>query len=327
MSREHVPEHVLEHVLVTGGAGFIGSHLCHALLERGARVTAVDNLSAGRPDALEELDRHDRFTLVEHDVTVPLEWAGPLTAVVHLASPVGPARISERPVATLLAGSAGTVNALEIARRRDVRIVLASSSEVYGDPAVQPQSESYWGNVDPVGPLSGYTEGKRFLEAMATAYRHEYGVNTGIVRPFNVYGPGALPGDRRVVPTFVTAALAGRALTLAGGGQAVRSLVYVADFVAGLIAMLESDESGPINLGSAAPVTIAELAELVVRTAGSGTVQIIAGRTGEAAARCPDVSKAARVLGWEATTPLEQGLAWTVESMRQAAARTAVAAV
>lgn len=314
--------HVLDHVLVTGGAGFIGGHLCHALLERGARVTAIDNLSAGRPRVLDELDHHDRFVFVEHDVTVPLEWAGPLSAVVHLASPVGPARVSEHPVATLLAGSTGTTNALEIARRRGVRIVLASSSEVYGDPAVQPQSESYWGNVDPVGPLSGYTEGKRFLEAMATAYRREYGVNTGIVRPFNVYGPGALTTDRRVVPAFVTAALADEELSLSGGGQAVRSLVYVADFVAGLIAMLESDEPGPINLGSDDPVTIAELAALVVRTAGSGTVKVVPGRAGEAFERCPDVTMAAQTLGWKPTTPLKEGLAQTVQWMRETAALT-----
>ncbi|BDH10529.1 SDR family NAD(P)-dependent oxidoreductase [Streptomyces hygroscopicus] len=304
-----------EHILVTGGAGFIGTHLCGALLKRGAQVTAVDNLAAGKLPALEELQAHDQFTFIEHDITLPLDWTTPVTAVMHLASPIGPAWVRDHPVRTLQAGSAGTVNALEIARRHTARIVLASSAEVYGDPAVQPQPETYWGNVDPTGPMSGYQEAKRFLEAMATAYRHEHGVNTGIVRPFNVYGPGMLATDRRVVAAFVVAALAGEELVV-HGPHAVRSLCYVDDFVAGLIAMMDSDAPGPINLGAADGTPIGDLAQLVVSTVGSGTVTIVEGRESGGTARCPDITLARNALGWEPTTDLKQGLKATVEGMR-----------
>ncbi|MFE4055595.1 NAD-dependent epimerase/dehydratase family protein [Streptomyces sp. NPDC059096] len=306
-----------EQILVTGGAGFIGTHLCAALLDRGAQVTAVDNLSAGRLPALAELQRHDRFRLVEHDITVPLDWEAPLTAVVHLASPIGPAYVRDHPVSTLMAGSAGTVNALEIARRQRARIVLVSSAEVYGDPTVQPQPETYTGNTDPVGPMSGYQEAKRFLEAMATAYRREYDVNTGIIRPFNVYGPGMLPSDRRVVAAFAVQALAGQELVV-NGPDAVRSLCYVDDFVAGLIAMMESHAPGPVNLGAGEGTAIGDLAKLVVATVGSGSVRT--GATGNlgGAARCPDITLARDTLGWKPTTALEHGIRATVDDMRTA---------
>lgn len=303
-----------EHILITGGAGFIGTHLCAALLRRGARVTAVDSLVAGRLAALDGLQQHHRFMLIEHDITEPLDWTEPVTGVMHLASPIGPAHVRNHPVRTLLAGSNGTINALEIARRYRARIVLASSAEVYGDPAVQPQSESYWGNVDPTGAMSGYAEAKRFLEAMAAAYRREYSVNTGIIRPFNVYGPGMLPGDRRVVAAFVEAALAGDELVVQGDG--VRSLCYVDDFVTGLIAMLDSDAPGPINLGAADGTSIADLAELVVHTVGSGNVTRVAAQHAEGTTRCPDITMAGTVLGWAPVTSLPDGIRATVKAMR-----------
>ncbi|WUW19311.1 GDP-mannose 4,6-dehydratase [Streptomyces sp. NBC_01463] len=304
-----------EHVLVTGGAGFIGTHLCTALLERGAHVTAVDSLSAGRLPALAGLRQHNRFTLIEHDITVPLDWELPVSAVMHLASPIGPSHVRNHPVRTLLAGSAGTVNALEIARRNKARIVVMSSAEVYGEPLVHPQTETYTGNVDPVGPMSGYQEAKRFLEAMTVAYRREFDVNTGIIRPFNVYGPGMLPSDKRVVAAFAAAALTGQDLVV-NGPDTIRSLCYVSDFVQGLIAMMESDAPGPINLGACEGTEIGTLAELVVSAVGTGTV--VLGQPGQTggAARCPDITLARDTLGWEPRTPLEEGIRATVADMR-----------
>ncbi|MGW0667961.1 NAD-dependent epimerase/dehydratase family protein [Streptomyces sp. NPDC002746] len=308
-------ECVSEHILVTGGAGFIGTHLCAALLERGAHVTAVDSLTAGRLPALGRLRQHKRFRLIEHDITVPLDWESPVSAVVHLASPIGPAHVRDHPVRTLMAGSVGTVNALEIARRHRSRIVVMSSAEVYGDPLVQPQVETYSGNVDPTGPMSGYQEAKRFLEAMTMAYRREYDVNTGIIRPFNVYGPGMLASDRRVVAAFIAAALAGQELVV-NGPHAVRSLCYIDDFVKGLIAMMESDAAGPINLGAPEGTAIGYLAELVVSTVGTGTVRVGQSPETGGAARCPDIGLARGTLGWEPSTPLDDGIRATADSMR-----------
>ncbi|MFB8084953.1 NAD-dependent epimerase/dehydratase family protein [Streptomyces sp. NPDC055992] len=306
----------IEHVLVTGGAGFIGTHLCESLLGRGARVTAVDSLTAGRLPALGQLMQHPHFAFVEHDITAAFDWDAPVTAVMHLASPIGPALVRERPVQTLMAGSAGTVNALEIARRYKARIVLVSSAEVYGEPEVQPQPETYAGNVDPTGPMSGYQEAKRFLEALAMAYRRQYGVNTGIVRPFNVYGPGMLASDKRVVAAFVVAALAGQELVV-NGPEATRSLCYVRDFVAGLIAMMDSDVPGPLNIGAEDATAIGDLAQLVVSTVGSGTVRIGPSAPTGGAARCPDITQARELLGWEpTTTTLQQGVEATVTGMR-----------
>ncbi|MFJ4914651.1 NAD-dependent epimerase/dehydratase family protein [Streptomyces sp. NPDC088726] len=304
-----------EHILVTGGAGFIGTHLCAALLDRGAHVTAVDSLRAGRLPALTRLRQHERFTLIEHDITEPLDWRTPVTAVMHLASPIGPAHVRDHPVPTLLAGSAGTVNALDIARRYGARIVLMSSAEVYGDALVQPQPETYAGNVDPVGVMSGYQEAKRFLEAMAMAYRREFGVNAGIIRPFNVYGPGMLPSDRRVVAAFVAAALSGQDLVV-NGPKAIRSLCYVDDFVTGLIAMMDSDASGPINVGACEGTAIGDLAELVVSTVGTGSVRLGPSTETDAAARVPDIALARDTLGWEPSTPLKDGIRAAVDDMR-----------
>ncbi|MBB4919018.1 NAD-dependent epimerase/dehydratase family protein [Streptosporangium saharense] len=307
------------HVLVTGGAGFIGTHLCAALLNRGDRVTALDNLSAGRLTALDDLLKNDSFTFLKQDVIDPID-CGRVDAVVHMATPVGPDVVQQRPIATMHAGSIGTFNVLELAQRDDARFLLVSTSEIYGDPLVHPQSEDYRGNVSSTEPLSCYDEAKRFSEAAAFAYQRQYGLDIGIVRPFNVYGGGMYDSDRRVVPAFIRSAMAGQTLTLHGGGTQTRSLCYIDDFVGGMIAMLDSDQSGPINLGSDQEVTIRELAELVVEVVGSGDVEIVPGRAQDSLMRCPDISRARELLGWTPTVPLRAGIERTVAWARTAQA-------
>ncbi|GLX95523.1 NAD-dependent epimerase/dehydratase family protein [Herbidospora sp. NBRC 101105] len=304
------------HVLVTGGAGFIGTHLCTALLERGDRVTALDDLSAGHLPALDGLLVHDRFTLLKQDVVEPID-CGPVDAVVHMAIPVGPEVVTRHPVETLRAGSIGTLNALDVAAEQGARFLCLSSSEIYGDPLVHPQHEDYRGNVDPTAPLGCYDEGKRFAEAATFAYRRQHGLNGGIVRPFNVYGPGMYADDRRVVPAFIRQALAGATLTLHGGGTQTRSLCYIDDFVTGLIAMLDSAEAGPVNLGSDEEITIRDLADLVVDVAGSGAVEVVAGRAQDSSVRCPDLSRARKLLGWSPTTTLRTGIERTITWARE----------
>ncbi|WP_066369477.1 NAD-dependent epimerase/dehydratase family protein [Herbidospora mongoliensis] len=299
------------HVLVTGGAGFIGTHLCTALLERGDHVTALDDLSAGHLPALDELLDNDRFTLMKQDVTEPID-SGPVDAVVHMAIPVGPEVVTRRPIDTLRAGSIGTLNALNVAAEHGTRFLCLSSSEIYGDPLVHPQHEDYRGNVDPTAPLGCYDEGKRFAEAATFAYRRQHDLSVGIIRPFNVYGPGMYADDRRVVPTFIRQALAGNTLTLHGGGTQTRSLCYVDDFVTGLIAMLDSTETGPVNVGSDEETTIRDLAELVVEVAGSGAVEVVPGRAQDSSVRCPDLTRARKLLSWAPTTPLRTGIERTV---------------
>ncbi|TKK90357.1 NAD-dependent epimerase/dehydratase family protein [Herbidospora galbida] len=304
-----------QHVLVTGGAGFIGTHLCTALLERGDHVTALDDLSAGHLPALDDLLEHDRFTLLKQDVIEPID-CDPVDAVVHMAIPVGPEVVTRRPIETLRAGSIGTLNALDVAAANGARFLCLSSSEIYGDPLVHPQHEDYRGNVDPTAPLGCYDEGKRFAEAATFAYRRQHDLSVGIIRPFNVYGPGMYEDDRRVVPAFVRQALAGSTLTLHGGGIQTRSFCYVDDFVTGLIAMLDSAETGPVNLGSDEEITIRELADLVVDVAGSGSVEVVAGRAQDSSVRCPDLGKARKLLNWTPTTSLRTGIERTVSWAR-----------
>jgi nucleoside-diphosphate-sugar epimerase len=297
-------------VLVTGGVGFIGTHLCRRLLQRGMRVIALDDMSAAQLPVASDLMESGSFTLLEHDVSVPFSISEPLTAIAHLAGQIGPAN----PIEGLRASSIGTFHCLELAQRHDARIVLASSGDIYGDPLESPQCEQYFGNVDPVGPRSAYEEARRFLEAAATAYRREHGVRTGIVRPFNIYGPD-VQTNRRAVPSFIAKALAGDELILHGGNQS-RSLCFVGDFVAGLLAMLECDEPGPVNLGSDEVVTIRELAELVVSIVGSGTITVVPAAAGDTSGRCPDIRKAAEVLGWRPTTSIRDGITASIEAMR-----------
>ncbi|MEU1883452.1 NAD-dependent epimerase/dehydratase family protein [Streptosporangium sp. NPDC020072] len=306
------------HVLITGGAGFIGTHLSTALLARGDTITAVDNLSAGILPALSTLTTRPNFTLIQHDVTVPLDVTVPVDVVVHLASVIGTDIMAKQPVGTLKTGSLGALNALEFAKQHGARIVLASSSEIYGDPLVYPQREEYRGNADPTALLSCYAEAKRFTEAAAFAYHRQHGLSIGIVRPFNVYGPGTDLTDRRVVSAFITQALAGQALTLNYGGLQTRSFCYVSDFVDGLIALIDSGQQGPINLGASEEITIRALADLIVEIVGSGRVITAPGRIQDDgfARRCPDLTRAHELLGWQPQVGLREGIELTAAWMR-----------
>ncbi|PZG47470.1 hypothetical protein C1I98_13450 [Spongiactinospora gelatinilytica] len=311
----------MNHVVVTGGAGFIGTNLCGRLLDRGDRVTIIDNLAAGRTPGLQDLigrRGEPGVALLETDVTGPLYLGEQcINAVVHLASLVGPETVTRCPVSTLRVAVTGTLNALELAHRYHARFVLVSSSEIYGDPQIHPQPEDYRGNVDPVGPLSGYDEGKRAAEAATAGYRREHDLNAAIVRPFNIYGPGMHPADRRVVPAFIGTALRGGTLTLHGDGSQTRALCYVDDLVDGLIAVLDSSEFGPFNLGNPREVTMRELAEAIIAEVGRGSVATIPARGQDAARRCPDIARARQILGWEPQVPLDIGIARTVAWLRQ----------
>jgi dTDP-glucose 4,6-dehydratase len=307
-------------VLVTGGAGFLGSHLCRALVGRGWEVVAVDNLATGRRENLTDLEGQAGFAFVDHDVTRPLDPDGPLDAVLHFASPASPPDYQARPVETLEVGSTGTRCTLDLARAKGARYLLASTSEVYGDPLVHPQPETYWGNVNPVGPRSMYDEAKRFAEALTTAYRRTQGVDVKIVRIFNSYGPGLRPADGRAVPNFVAQALRNQPLTVYGDGSQTRSFCYVDDQVRGILALLDSDwDGGPVNIGNPEEHTILELAELVLEVTGSTSPIAYAPLPADdPVRRRPDISLAEEVLGWRPQVPLAEGLARTVKWFRDA---------
>jgi nucleoside-diphosphate-sugar epimerase len=302
---------------VAGGAGMIGSHLCEALVARGDSVVCVDNLVTGSRRNLAGLEAHPRFSFVAADVTEGLEVQGEVDAVLHLASPASPRDFSRLPLQILEAGSAGTKNLLELARAKKARFLLASTSEVYGDPQVHPQVETYWGHVNPVGPRSVYDEAKRYAEALTMAYHRSFGLDTRIVRVFNTYGPRMRPDDGRVVSNFVHQALAGRPLTLYGDGTQTRSFCYVDDQVRGMLCVLESSHHGPVNVGNPQEVQVGELARLVVELAGSSS-PVARGPAPEddPARRCPDISLA-RSLGWEPQVGLAEGLARVLEHLAQ----------
>jgi dTDP-glucose 4,6-dehydratase len=308
-----------DRVVITGGAGFLGSHMCRALLRHGHDVLAVDNLCTGTRDNIADLLDQPRFSLVEQDASdsFTFERIGRVDVVVHLACPASPKMYTRLPVETLRVGSLGTLHVLELARKYGARVLIVSSSEVYGDPLVHPQPEDYRGNVDPIGTHCAYNEAKRFAEAAAATYHREKGLNVGIVRPFNIYGPNMWPEDGRVVASFCAAALRGKTLSLHNGGTQTRSLPYIDDAVDGLLRMLSSDQFGPINLGSDDEITIRELAELVVRLAGSGDLNVAPGRDQDVTVRRADTRRARAALGGEATTPLQQGLSATLEWMRR----------
>jgi dTDP-glucose 4,6-dehydratase len=293
-------------VLVAGGAGFLGSHLCDRLVGRGDVVVCVDDLSTGRPENLVQLDGQAGFTFVEADVSQDVPVDGAFDAVCNLASPASPPAFLERPLATLAVGSEGTRRLLEVADRSGARFLLASTSEVYGEPMVHPQVEQYRGNVDPVGLRSVYDEAKRFAEALTMATHRARGVPVRIARIFNTYGP-------RFVSNFVVQALAGQPLTVYGDGSQTRSLCYVDDLVSGLLALLDSDETGPVNIGNPDERTVLDLAHEVIAATGSSSV--IEHRplpTDDPTRRCPDIGLARRVLGWEPQVDLDVGLARTV---------------
>jgi dTDP-glucose 4,6-dehydratase len=302
--------------VVTGGAGFLGANLCRALLARGHDVVAVDDLSSGSVDHVSELG--DRFELVVHDVVDSIPVEGPVDAVLHFASAASPPHYLARPLETLAVGSTGTHRALELARTNGARFLLASTSEVYGDPSEHPQRESYWGNVNPVGPRSVYDEAKRFGEALTTAYHHVHGVDTKIARIFNTYGPLLEPDDGRVISNFLAQALDGRKLTVYGDGTQTRSFCYVADEVDGLLALLDSEWVGPMNIGNPEEYTVLDVAQMVLEVTGSSSEIVFeALPPTDPVRRCPDITLAKRELGWEPRIPLRDGLGRTLEWYRR----------
>ncbi len=314
-------------IVVTGGAGFLGSHLAEMLVRRGDTVLCVDDLSTGRMSNLAGLVGKAGFEFKRADVADELEASGSVDVVAHLASPASPPDYHRRPLETLAVGSRGTENALELANRCGARFVLASTSEVYGDPLIHPQHESHWGNVNPIGPRSVYDEAKRFAEALTFAYRRSLNVNTGVVRIFNTYGPRMRPHDGRVVTSFITQALNGDPLTIYGDGNQTRSFCYVDDLVAGLVAMIDSDEPGPINLGNPVERTVGELAELILELTGStSTVEYHPLPTDDPTRRKPDISRAQQTLGWAPRIDAEAGLRRTIDWFRSRPQEVAAAA-
>lgn len=300
-------------VVITGGAGFIGSHLCEALLTRGDEVICVDNLASGRVDNIRHLLESPRFLLDVHDIRNPLAITGPVDAVANLASLASPPGYLRRPVFTLTTGSVGTQNALDLAASHEARFVQASTSEVYGDPAVHPQREDYWGNVNPTGPRSVYDEAKRYGEALVSAYARE-GVNTGIVRIFNTYGPRMRLDDGRVVTNFIAQALQRRPLTVYGDGSQTRSLCYISDLVRGLIAMIDNPVPGPVNLGNPQEMTVQQLAEMTRDIVGSTSeIEYRPLPQDDPTRRRPDITKARTELGWAPHVELTEGLTKTIE--------------
>jgi dTDP-glucose 4,6-dehydratase len=294
--------------VVTGGAGFLGSHLCDALIDRGFRVICVDNLDTGSLQNVEHL-RGDDFTFVNQDVTQHIDVEEPVDVVYHLASPASPIDYARLPLQTLKVGSYGTHNALGLAKFKRARFLLTSTSEVYGDPQVHPQPETYWGNVNPIGPRGVYDEAKRYAEAMTMAYHRQQGVDTSIARIFNTYGPRMRPNDGRAVPTFVRQAQEGKPLTVFGDGEQTRSFCYVDDLIRGLITLAESGEHLPVNLGNPNEFTMNELAETVLRVTGSKS-EIVheALPVDDPQVRQPDTTRARQLLRWEASIQLEEGL-------------------
>lgn len=301
-------------VLVTGGAGFVGSHVCDVLIARGHTVVCLDDFSTGCQANIEHLSMSAKFSFVKASVLDPLDIKGSFDGVVHLASPASPLAYLDRPIFTLRTGSEGTRNVLDFAKDKSARFILASTSEVYGEPLVHPQPEEYWGNVNPVGPRSVYDEAKRYAEALTTAYRTSCGVDTGIVRIFNTYGPRMRSDDGRVVSTFIHQALNSKPLTVFGDGSQTRSLCYVEDTVHGILAMLDSDDPGPINLGSPVELTILEIAELVLELVGSSSrIELQPLPQDDPTRRRPDIGRARSRLGWSPRVPVREGIARTIE--------------
>ncbi|WP_328773830.1 UDP-glucuronic acid decarboxylase family protein [Streptomyces sp. NBC_00286] len=312
-----------DHAVVTGGAGFVGSHLCSALLDSGTAVTCVDDFSTGRPENVAALLDRPGFTLVRANVSEGLTVERPPDLVLHFASPASPADYLRLPLHTMETGSLGTRNALELAHASGARFLLASTSEIYGDPQQHPQDERYWGNVNPVGPRSVYDEAKRFGEALTTAHAETHGTDTGIVRLFNTYGPRMRGHDGRAVPTFVRQALDGVPLTVTGDGRQTRSLCYVDDTVRGILAAAAHGMRGPVNLGNPTEITMLELARLIIELTGSRSQISFIGRpTDDPAVRCPDITLARDKLAWEPRVSAEEGLRRTIAWFRERATAT-----
>ncbi len=305
-------------VLVTGGAGFIGSHLCERLLERGHEVLCLDNFFTGRKKNVLHLLGDPMFEIIRHDIVNPIFLEA--DAVYNLACPASPVHYQHNAIKTVKTNVVGTLNMLGLAKRVGARILQASTSEVYGDPAVHPQREDYWGNVNPIGPRSCYDEGKRVAETLMMDYHRQNGVDVRIARIFNTYGPRMLPDDGRVVSNFIVQALRGEPLTVYGDGSQTRSFCYVDDMVEGLIAFMEQEEEiGPLNLGNPEETSMLELARLVIELSGSRSEIVFRPLPqDDPRRRRPDITKARRLIGWEPRTPLEEGLARTIEYFRKA---------
>jgi dTDP-glucose 4,6-dehydratase len=307
-------------VLVTGGAGFIGSHLCEFLLGQGCDVVCLDNVSTGTTDNIDHL-HSDRFTFIKHDVTNYIYVAGPLDYVLHLASPASPADYQQLPIPTLKVGALGTHKALGLAKDKKARFLLASTSEVYGDPLVHPQREDYWGNVNPVGPRGVYDEAKRFAEAMTMAYHRYHGLDTRIARVFNTYGPRMRMNDGRAIPNFIRQALTGKPLTLYGDGSQTRSFMYVSDLVDGIWRLMQAPVHDPVNLGSPQEMTLLELAKRILALTGSTSPMVYEPLpVDDPRVRQPDIARA-RTLGWEPRVDVDDGLKRTIDWFRTQIAR------
>lgn len=304
-------------VLITGGAGFLGSHLCDRFLAEGHSVIAMDNLITGSTDNIAHLAGNPNFQFIHHDVTEYIYVEGDLDAILHFASPASPIDYLELPIQTMKVGALGTHKALGLAKAKGARFLLASTSEAYGDPLVHPQTEDYWGNVNPIGPRGVYDEAKRFAEALTMAYHRYHGVDTRIVRIFNTYGPRMRLGDGRVVPNFIAQALTGKPLTVYGDGSQTRSFCYVDDLVEGIYRLWHSDEVYPVNIGNPVEMTILQFAQKVVEVTESTSEIIMVQPEDERTkddpkVRRPDIGKARRILGWEPQVSLEEGLRKTI---------------
>nr|WP_290665623.1 UDP-glucuronic acid decarboxylase family protein [Ardenticatena sp.] len=305
-------------VLITGAAGFLGSHLCDRFLAEGHEVIGMDNFLTGHTANIAHLAGHDRFTFIKHDVTNYMFIDGPLDAILHFASPASPVDYLRYPIQTLKVGALGTHKTLGLAKAKGARYLLASTSEVYGDPLVHPQSEDYWGNVNPIGPRGVYDEAKRFAEAMTMAYHRSHGLDTRIVRIFNTYGPRMRIDDGRVVPNFVSQALRGEPLTVYGDGSQTRSFCYVDDLIDGIYRLLMSEEVGPVNIGNPHEMTILQFAELINEMTGNTAgIRFEPLPVDDPKVRQPDITKARRILGWEPKISLEEGLRRTIPYFRE----------
>lgn len=305
-------------ILITGGAGFVGSHLCERFLKEGYEVVCVDNLITGALENIEHLRSNDGFSYVRHDISLPLEIDSPLDGILHFASPASPVDYLRHPIPTLKVGALGTHNALGLAKAKNARLILASTSEVYGDPLVHPQTEDYWGNVNPIGVRGVYDEAKRFAEAMVMAYHRFHRVSTGIVRIFNTYGTRMRLDDGRVLPNFMGQALRGEALTIYGDGSQTRSFCFVDDLVEGIFRLFQSDFVEPVNLGNPSEVTILEFAKEILELADSkSTIEYHPLPQDDPKVRRPDITRAREVLGWEPKVPRHDGLKRTMDFFRK----------
>ena len=303
--------------LITGGAGFLGSHLCDLFLARGHEVVCMDNFLTGSPKNIEHLFGRDGFSFIKQDVTNYIHIDGPLDYVLHFASPASPIDYLEKPIQTLKVGSLGTHKTLGVAKDKGARYLIASTSEVYGDPLVHPQREEYWGNVNPVGPRGVYDEAKRFAEAMTMAYHRFHGVQTRIVRIFNTYGERMRVNDGRVVPAFISQALRDEPLTVFGDGSQTRSFCYVSDLIEGIYRLLMSDEVQPTNIGNPSEMTVLQFAEVIKKLTGtSAPIEFRALPEDDPKIRRPDITKARSILKWEPVVPLEEGIGRTIDYFR-----------